>query len=225
MKNPFNNDPFIIVHQAFSKLFPGKEYTCQWHDDLRSIEGESVLGLTDFSDSDIPQVFVSYQLTVFDSVEVFAHELAHVGVGIDHEHDDEWKKAFDAIFQEYHRIIGIDPADIPKDSLPPRNEAAEWKKKFDALYEDMRSVIKKCDEGCKLCIHNHVCQEENCPKFEKGVGAVGEDGTEHPDFKWTCMDFDWGTCPMLENTPCKDCDFQNHWEWRGPQKGEANENS
>lgn len=115
MANPFKNDPFITVHEAFANLYPRKDYECQWHDDLRSMEGESVLGLTNFADGEIPQVYVSTNLSVSDSVEVFAHELAHVAVGIEHEHDDEWEQAFEAIYQEYNRLIGYVPEDAGGD--------------------------------------------------------------------------------------------------------------
>ena len=37
-------------------------------------------------------------------VETFAHELAHVAVGVEHEHDSVWEEAFDKIFAEYNRI-------------------------------------------------------------------------------------------------------------------------
>ena len=39
-----------------------------------------------------------------DAVEVLAHELAHVAVGIEHDHDEVWQEAFDKIFEEYNRI-------------------------------------------------------------------------------------------------------------------------
>ena len=41
---------------------------------------------------------------VLDAVEILSHELAHVAVGADHEHDEVWEAAFDAIFKEYNRI-------------------------------------------------------------------------------------------------------------------------
>ena len=102
--------------------------------------------------------------------------------------------------------------------LTDDSDAAAWKKKYEAVLADLHSVIKKCDDGCILCAHFHKCQEEKCPEFQTHIGAIDEDGNEYPDLKFTCMDMDWGTCPMVENTPCKDCDFQNHWEWRGIQE-------
>lgn len=43
-------------------------------------------------------------LPIGDTVEIFAHELAHAAVGIEHEHDDVWEKAFDDLFDEYCRF-------------------------------------------------------------------------------------------------------------------------
>ena len=37
-------------------------------------------------------------------VETLAHELAHVAVGVEHEHDAVWEEAFDKIFAEYNRL-------------------------------------------------------------------------------------------------------------------------
>lgn len=34
----------------------------------------------------------------------WAHELAHVAVGVEHDHDEVWQEAFDKIFEEYNRI-------------------------------------------------------------------------------------------------------------------------
>lgn len=47
-------------------------------------------------------IYAEHSLNI--QVETFAHELAHVAVGPEHEHDDVWEAAFDAIFKEYNRI-------------------------------------------------------------------------------------------------------------------------
>lgn len=143
MTNPFKNDPFIVVHQAFSNLYHGKGYECQWHEDLRSLEGEKVLGLTNFCDNTIPQVYVSTELSVSDSVEVYAHELAHVAVGIDHEHDDEWETAFEAIYQEYNRLI-LSEDNIKHEGLTLEGLCKEhsiWAQKMSQYAEDLDNVI------------------------------------------------------------------------------------
>ena len=58
---------------------------------------------------------------------------------------------------------------------------------------------------------------KECDKYIEGVGGYGQDGKHFPDWKWSCMDFDFGTCPRLEDTPCNEC-FDNDckgFEWRG----------
>ncbi len=90
-----------------------------------------------------------------------------------------------------------------------------WKLRADAALRDLRSVIKHADDGCLLCAHYHPCAGKDCPQYISGTGATDKEGKEYPDFKWSCDDFEYGTCPAMENTPCNGCDFENHWEWRG----------
>ena len=89
--------------------------------------------------------------------------------------------------------------------------------------EDYINLLKACQDIdlCEYCLHHIPCKGKECPKFIQGVGDV--EG-KFPDFKWTCEDFDFGTCPMLEGTPCQNCfaDMDSHFEWSGkifyPQK-------
>lgn len=105
MENPFVNDPFSLVYQAFKNLYPDKACDSYWEPRIRDSEkGEKAYGLTDFGEDDSVAVFVSPEIRVTDAIEVFAHELAHVAVGVEHDHDEVWEAAFDAIFQEYNRI-------------------------------------------------------------------------------------------------------------------------
>lgn len=142
-KNPFKNDPFITVHQAFVNLYHGREYECQWHEDLRGENGDKVLGLTSFTEGKVPQVFVSTAISVSDSVEVYAHELAHVAVGIDHQHDDEWETAFEAIYQEYNRLI--ESEDDALREMPTLqelcNEHSLWAQKISQVADTIDNVI------------------------------------------------------------------------------------
>lgn len=76
-----------------------------WEPQIRDEEdGKPVYGLTDFADDGSVAVFVKPSLEVADAVEVLAHELAHVAVGVEHDHDEVWQEAFDKIFEEYNRI-------------------------------------------------------------------------------------------------------------------------
>lgn len=102
---PFQNDMFAMVWGVFKKLYPDKECEIYWEPQIRDEEdGKPVYGLTDFADDGSVAVFVKPSLEVADAVEVLAHELAHVAVGIEHDHDEVWQEAFDKIFEEYNRI-------------------------------------------------------------------------------------------------------------------------
>lgn len=68
------------------------------------MDGKPVCGLVDFADDGSVAVFVKPSLEVSDAVEILAHELAHVAVGVEHDHDEVWQEAFDKIFEEYNRI-------------------------------------------------------------------------------------------------------------------------
>ena len=101
----FDNCPFGILDIAFKRLFPGIEYTAIFYPSLKDDEsGEKVCGFTDFSDDGEITIGVDSDLTINNAVEIFAHELAHVGVGAQHEHDEVWEKAFDDLFNEYNKI-------------------------------------------------------------------------------------------------------------------------
>ena len=105
MENPFANDPFALVWQAFKNLYPGKDCEVQWQlgiqDDGLSEQG---YGFTEFCEDGSILVAVDANLRVSNAVEVLAHELAHVAVVIENEHGAAWEAAFEAIFQEYGRI-------------------------------------------------------------------------------------------------------------------------
>ena len=95
-------------------------------------------------------------------------------------------------------------------------------KQRDAAVADIRFMLSHPDDGCDLCGNKRECKEEKCPAYTSGIGAIDQQsGKEYPDFKWTCMDFEHGTCDFLENTPCNGCDFKNHWKWRGVEQEDA----
>lgn len=85
------------------------------------------------------------------------------------------------------------------------------------LEEDFTELVMKSEDICHYCKNNIECKEEECEKYIEGQGGYGQDGQHFPDWKWNCKDFDFGTCPLLENTPCNEC-FDNNckgFEWRG----------
>lgn len=104
MESPFKNDPFAMIYQAFKRLYPDKQ--CEiWWEPRPGENDEGAYGATDFpDDGGVPQVFVFTDYPVGQQAEILAHELAHVAVGVEHDHDEVWESAFEAIQKEYGRI-------------------------------------------------------------------------------------------------------------------------
>jgi hypothetical protein len=89
-------------------------------------------------------------------------------------------------------------------------------KRLNAAIEDLKKAIDG-DDLCSFCKHNAPCQSEKCDKYVEGRGMTFEKTGQYIDEKWTCIDFTYGTCPKLEDTPCNGC-FENNmkgFEWRG----------
>lgn len=56
---------------------------------------------------------------------------------------------------------------------------------------------------CDICKNYIKCEKEKCKKYMSGDrGFINGSPVM---FKWTCEDFDYGTCPILENTKCNGC--------------------
>lgn len=98
------NCPFEMLTICFRRLFPKKEFEAYFQSDLKNDEGEEVFGLTNFQSDGTIEILISTDLTINHAVEIFAHELAHAGVGEGHDHDDVWAKAFEDLFNEYNEL-------------------------------------------------------------------------------------------------------------------------
>lgn len=100
----FKNSPFEMIDKAFRTLFPNKDYIAYIDVDMKDENGENVYECTQFNDDDTPVIFIDSSLSIYNAVEIFAHELAHVAVGEREGHGELWEKAFDDIFNEYNRM-------------------------------------------------------------------------------------------------------------------------
>ena len=100
------------------------------------------------------------------------------------------------------------------------NEAAnklEWLQKLNhKLEEDFMELVMESENICKFCKHNFECKGKECDKYMEGKGCWDANKCYHK-WDWSCQDFDFGTCDMLENTPCNGCLDNNNegFEWRG----------
>jgi len=85
----------------------------------------------------------------------------------------------------------------------PRAEYEKVKAENEELKRRLERVIKdNCEDICKHCKNQIECKSKECEAYVSGVGDI--DG-KYPTMKWSCEDFDFGTCPMMEKTPCNGC--------------------
>ena len=88
------------------------------------------------------------------------------------------------------------------------------------LKEDLKKVlVEGKDDPCFFCKHKINDCNEYCKHYVKGTGMHDEKGTYY-DWDWTCMDWDFGTCDRLINSPCYNCletDFSN-WTYNDKRK-------
>lgn len=103
LRNPFVNDPLALVWLAFTNLYPDKECDCYFAT-LKDEGEETGYGLTTFFDDSRPAVYIDISLPIYNAAEILAHELAHIAVGADADHNEEWESAFEAINVEYDRL-------------------------------------------------------------------------------------------------------------------------
>ena len=84
------------------------------------------------------------------------------------------------------------------------------------LKADFIELVKKTEYICDYCKNHIKCEGKKCPKYIEGKGCRDDKRCYH-DWVWSCMDFRFGTCDMLENTPCNGCIQNNNkgFEWRG----------
>lgn len=88
--------------------------------------------------------------------------------------------------------------------------------KYDQLETDFIELVMESEHICKFCKHNFECKGKECDKYIEGKGCWDANKCYH-EWDWSCQDFDFGTCKMLENTPCNGCFDNNNkgFEWRG----------
>lgn len=77
------------------------------------------------------------------------------------------------------------------------------------LLHALKRAWSQLGETCEHCLHNSEvqCNGRQCPQYIEGVGAVDSKDTtkKYPDFKWSCLDFEYGDCPYMDHTACHKC--------------------
>lgn len=94
------HNPFQKVIDAAIKVYPELECIIQFDPRLEC----PPYGETWWSSevNEIPVISISSELTIENSLEILAHELAHVIAGLEADHNDEWKHIFSKIHRQYN---------------------------------------------------------------------------------------------------------------------------
>lgn len=89
-------------------------------------------------------------------------------------------------------------------------------KKYQRLEKDFMQLIANSVDACKYCKNHIECKGKDCPKYVQGKDCY-DDKRCHYDWVWSCEDFNFGTCDLLEHTPCNGCIDNNlkGFEWKG----------
>ena len=92
------------------------------------------------------------------------------------------------------------------------------------LMEDLKMVLSEGqDDPCSFCEYQFTKCNEDCDCYQKGTGMQDEEGNYY-NWKWTCMDWDYGTCDKLINSPCHNCFETNLSNWKYKTKEKRKEN-
>lgn len=83
-------------------------------------------------------------------------------------------------------------------------------------------LAKESDYTCEYCKYNIPCLGKDCECYEEGKGLYGPNG-EYKDWKWICMDIEFGSCDKLSDTPCYNCIYEDYagFEWNGEVQNET----
>ena len=93
------NNPFQLLIEVITELYGDIKADVQF---APIDENEECVGHTQFpEDGSIPLITISTLIPFYATVEIFAHEIAHVIVGIESEHNEKWEKIFNEIHQTY----------------------------------------------------------------------------------------------------------------------------
>ena len=77
------------------------------------------------------------------------------------------------------------------------------------LRKERDDVYRKyCYDICEYCNNKVDCNPKTCEGYVSG-NTVYLDG-KPIESEWDCQDFEYGTCEMMEGTPCFQCFKKNY---------------
>lgn len=99
-------NPFDDILHAAQRVHKDIDVKIQFDEHMRRFLFWGRWGETFFpNDSSTPVITISANLPYKHCLEILAHELAHVIVGVDTGHGNKWQKCFEEIHKEYSNIV------------------------------------------------------------------------------------------------------------------------
>lgn len=102
------NDPMQMIIKAATNLYENMSCNIQFYPvkEESGTFGECIFPENVEEKIDCPIINIDPSIPYGAILEVLAHELAHVATPNDLDHGEDWENAFNAIFQEYNRLMG-----------------------------------------------------------------------------------------------------------------------
>ena len=104
------NNPFDTVIEAVKELYPETKAEIQFNPNIKFKKflwfkfghcGETIFP----DDNSIPLINISTNIPFMHMPEILGHELAHVIVGKENEHNEVWQKVFHEIQEKFTEIV------------------------------------------------------------------------------------------------------------------------
>ncbi|HEX2959096.1 MAG TPA: hypothetical protein VHO70_19830 [Chitinispirillaceae bacterium] len=98
------NDAYELLFEVVKKMYGNINAEVQF----APIEGEEA-GCTSFpDDGGVPLITVNACIPFIATIEIIAHEIAHIIAGVENEHNEKWEKVFSDIHEQYYQAIQED---------------------------------------------------------------------------------------------------------------------
>lgn len=145
-----NFNPITFSLEITSINYPDLKYNFNWvyleNPEVCSEHYAGPWGAVNF-DGDIPTVEIDPRLPIERFPEIFLHEIAHLVVGYEEDHNEVWEKEFEKLEESYNTIGNQRfNTDEVKPYVPPKNPY-----KSEAIRK-IRATIKELEDAGELIV-------------------------------------------------------------------------
>ena len=96
------------------------------------------------------------------------------------------------------------------------NRCRELEEKQDIMSADIIKLALSSEDPCEYCKHQIEGLGKKCKSYVSGTDVLDKENRKF-DWQWSCLDFNYGECDLLMNTPCNGCIKNNYgnFEYEG----------